>query len=50
MAISIISSDQTTELVVEWPTPSAPPSTLRPMWHAIVMMSQAKTTLLMRPE
>src|SRR5215813_2421724 len=40
----------TTDAVVAWPTPSAPPSTLRPALQEIVMMIQAKTTLLIIPE
>src|SRR6476646_2928189 len=40
----------TTAVVVDCPTPSAPPSTFSPALHEIVMMSQAKTTLLIIPE
>ena len=40
----------TTEAVVAWPTPSAPPSTFSPALHAIVMTIQAKTALLIIPE
>ena len=34
---SMVSSEFTTELVVAWPTPSAPPSTASPVWQAMVM-------------
>ena len=47
---SMASSACTTAEVVAWPTPSAPPSTCRPALQAIVMMIQAKTTLLIMPE
>src|SRR6266700_6086830 len=47
---SIASKACTTEAVVDWPTPSAPPSTCNPALHAIVMTSQAKTALLIIPE
>jgi hypothetical protein len=35
----------TTEDVVAWPTPSAPPVTSSPAWHEIVMINHAKTML-----
>src|SRR5713101_3725154 len=47
---SIASSAWTTEPVVACPTPSAPPSTRRPALQAIVMISHAKTPLLIMPE
>src|SRR6266542_1997901 len=47
---NIASNACTTEAVVAWPTPSAPPSTVSPALHAIVMTIQAKTTLLIIPE
>src|ERR1041385_4306417 len=47
---NIARSDCTTADVVACPTPSAPPSTCKPALHAIVMMIQANTTLLMMPE
>ena len=47
---SMASSACTTDDVVAWPTPSAPPSTCRPALQAMVMMIQAKTTLLIIPE
>src|SRR5882724_1486779 len=47
---SIASSACTTEVVVAWPTPSAPPSTFSPALHAIVITSHANTTLLIMPE
>src|SRR5437763_14992104 len=47
---SIASKACTTEAVVAWPTPSAPPSTCNPALHAIVMTIQAKTALLIIPE
>ena len=47
---NIASKDCTTAVVVAWPTPSAPPSTVSPALHEIVMMIQAKTTLLIIPE
>src|SRR5882724_10709584 len=47
---NIASKACTTAVVVDCPTPSAPPSTVSPALHAIVMMSQAKTTLLIIPE
>src|SRR5262245_66556066 len=47
---NIASNACTTEAVVAWPTPSAPPSTFRPALHAIVMTIHAKTTLLIIPE
>lgn len=40
----------TTDWVVATPTPSAPPSTSRPRWQAMVMMIHAKTTDLISPE
>src|SRR5438067_8037491 len=48
--INIASKDWTTAVVVACPTPSAPPSTVSPALHEIVMMIQAKTTLLIIPE
>src|SRR6478672_1643127 len=48
--INIASKDCTTAVVVAWPTPSAPPSTVSPALHEIVIMIQAKTTLLIIPE
>src|SRR5207244_13277178 len=47
---NIASKACTTDVVVAWPTPSAPPSTFSPALHAIVMTIQAKTTLLIIPE
>src|SRR6266404_675675 len=47
---SMASRAWTTEEVVDCPTPSAPPSTRRPALQAIVMISHAKTPLLIIPE
>src|SRR4029453_5585023 len=47
---NIASNACTTEAVVAWPTPSAPPSTVKPALQAIVMTIHAKTTLLIIPE
>src|SRR6266581_7607777 len=47
---NIASKACTTDPVVAWPTPSAPPSTCSPALQAIVITSQAKTTLLIIPE
>src|SRR5436190_24182965 len=47
---NIASKACTTELVVAWPTPSAPPSTFSPALQAMVMTIQAKTALLIIPE
>src|ERR1041385_996325 len=47
---SIASKACTTDAVVAWPTPSAPPSTFSPALHEMVIMIQAKTTLLIIPE
>src|SRR5262245_46939399 len=48
--INIASKACTTEVVVACPTPSAPPSTVSPALHAIVITIQANTTLLIIPE
>src|SRR4029077_6691113 len=47
---NIASKACTTEAVVAWPTPSAPPSTCSPALQAIVITIHAKTTLLIIPE
>src|SRR5439155_5980336 len=47
---SMASKACTTEAVVARPTPSAPPSTFSPALHAIVMLIQANTALLIIPE
>src|SRR4029077_6242671 len=47
---SMASKACTTDVVVAWPTPSAPPSTVSPALQAMVMTIQAKTTLLTIPE
>ena len=47
---SMARSACTTEAVVAWPTPSAPPSTWRPALQAIVIMIHAKTALVVRKE
>src|SRR5438034_10166935 len=47
---NIASKACTTAVVVAWPTPSAPPSTLSPALQAIVIMIHEKTTLLIIPE
>src|SRR5882724_2942960 len=48
--INIASKDCTTAVVVACPTPSAPPSTVSPALHEIVIMIHAKITLLIIPE
>src|SRR5437899_8891533 len=50
LVTNIASKACTTDAVVAWPTPSAPPSTFSPALHAIVIMIQAKTALLIIPE
>src|SRR5262245_66019996 len=47
---NIASKACTTDVVVACPTPSAPPSTVSPALHAIVITIQAKTTLLIIPD
>src|SRR5262249_8809925 len=47
---NIASKACTTEPVVAWPTPSAPPSTFSPELQAMVMMIHANTALLIMPE
>src|SRR6266496_6575439 len=47
---NIASKACTTEVVVACPTPSAPPSTVSPALHAMVITIQANTTLLIIPE
>ena len=39
----------TTDVVVAWPTPTAPPVMRRPQWHPVIAMTQAKQRLLVRP-
>src|SRR5829696_5316554 len=39
----------TTAEVVDWPTPTVPPSVFRPLWHATVPMMSAKAEVLTKP-